>query len=277
MPLRAQNYNLLLWSQQHATCSYRQTRLHRAVSGVLIAAAARRGYRPPNILGVRRTLLRQAVAGAHLRAPPLGCPRVRRRLAAVRRRASCCCLRRPRRVASGGLGPPAPTPCTRVPYALFTVDVLRESVALPGDDLPVHESRTFNTSVGDWHTHPKLFDYVSVGMLAPWKRHEAILDKPGCAFLSPAPRSVSFPVPILLRRACACARRGPLARVISPHTHACPGDSPPPPQHTHEQAPPGGGLRMAGRGVELHRVAPLLGGGRRLAARAPVAHVRGLL
>eukprot|EP00961_Rhodomonas_salina_P158849 2138541-Rhodomonas_salina.1 len=23
-------------------------------------------------------------------------------------------------------------------------------------------------------THPKLFDYVSVGMFAPWKRHEAI-------------------------------------------------------------------------------------------------------
>lgn len=30
-----------------------------------------------------------------------------------------------------------------------------------------------------WAEHPKLFDYVSVGMFAPWKRHERIIDKAG--------------------------------------------------------------------------------------------------
>lgn len=38
---------------------------------------------------------------------------------------------------------------------------------------------TFNSSDSDWATHPKLFDYVSVGMFAPWKRHEAITEKTG--------------------------------------------------------------------------------------------------
>ena len=30
-----------------------------------------------------------------------------------------------------------------------------------------------------WHQHPKLWDWVSVGMFAPWKRHERLIDQKG--------------------------------------------------------------------------------------------------
>lgn len=43
---------------------------------------------------------------------------------------------------------------------------------------------TFNTTSGiPWADSPKLFDYVSVGMLAPWKRHENLTAKHGSAKL----------------------------------------------------------------------------------------------
>lgn len=44
--------------------------------------------------------------------------------------------------------------------------------------------RTFNASSGvAWGEAAKLFDYVSVGMLAPWKRHENLVGMPGDAKL----------------------------------------------------------------------------------------------
>lgn len=40
-------------------------------------------------------------------------------------------------------------------------------------------AKSLNSTREAWHTHPKLFDWVSVGMFAPWKRHDAIIQKEG--------------------------------------------------------------------------------------------------
>ena len=72
------------------------------------------------------------------------------------------------------------TPLTRLLHASCTpVQGTYASHALSVHAFGVDTPATFNSTHTDWHSHPKLFEYVSVGMFAPWKRHQHIIEKPG--------------------------------------------------------------------------------------------------
>ncbi len=72
------------------------------------------------------------------------------------------------------------TPLTRLLHASCTpVQGTYASHALSVHAFGVDTPATFNSTHTDWHSHAKLFEYVSVGMFAPWKRHQHIIEKPG--------------------------------------------------------------------------------------------------